>query len=360
MKLSVITVVYNGEKTIERTIESVISQKDVEIDYIIVDGNSSDDTMDVVKKYRKNISHIVSEPDSGIYDAMNKGIGLAVGDVLAFLNSDDWYEKDMLRFVINAFEKDRRMDILCADARIIYEYGSRMRKAELNERNLFKQLPTSHQAIFVTKEWFQKVGKFNSDYLVSADFEWVTRSIKVGGRIGLLHIPVVNFSSGGFSTKQAELCYKEIKEIAFRYYQNTPMEANMKRYYEYREWIRAGEGKEWKKDMFFVEKFREHIPDERDIYIFGAGIVGAECCKVLETLGYMVSGVVDNNVNQKHLGYMGKKLLQPVDLQMGKAYVIIASSKYEDDMEMQLETQGFCKGKDFCTFTMLREKLLYG
>lgn len=359
MKLSVITVVYNGEKTIERTIESVIEQKDVEIDYIIVDGNSTDHTMDVVKKYSKYISHMVSEPDKGIYDAMNKGIELVSGDIIAFLNSDDWYEKDTLRFVVNVFENGRKMDILCADARIVNEYGSQIRKAELNGRNIFRQLPTSHQAIFASKEWFQKIGRFNIKYMVSADFEWVTRSIRAGARIGLLHVPVVNFSSGGFSTKRAELCYKEIREIAFLYYQNTSVEADMNRYYEYRELIRAGEEKEWKKGNFFIERLQTYIPDGKDIYIFGAGKVGAECCKVLETLGYPVAGFVDNYTALNKEKYMGKMLLSPEEIQAGESYVIIASSRYEGDMKMQLERQGLCKEKDFCLYTFLREKLLY-
>jgi Predicted glycosyltransferases len=360
MKLSVITVVYNGGKTIERTIESVIGQKDVEIDYIIVDGNSTDHTMDVVKKYGEYISYMVSEPDEGIYDAMNKGIGLVSGDIIAFLNSDDWYEKDMLRFVINAFERDSEIDILCADARIVNEYGSQIRKAELNRRMLFRQLPTSHQAIFATKEWFQKIGKFNTKYLVSADFEWVTRSIRSGARIELLPIPVVNFSSGGFSTQRAELCYKEIKEIAFQYYGNTSVESDMKRYYEYREFIRSDGEKVWENENFFIERIQSYIPEGRDIYIFGAGKVGTECCKMLESFGYTVTGFVDNHIALDEEEYMAKRLLLPEDVKAEESYVIIASSRYESDMGMQLERLGLYKGKDFCLYTDLREKLLYG
>ena len=97
MKLSVITVVYNGEKTIERTIKSVIEQKNTDIEYIIIDGSSTDKTMECVKKYTSHIAKIVSEPDRGIYDAMNKGSRLATGDIIAFLNSDDWYEKNIDR-----------------------------------------------------------------------------------------------------------------------------------------------------------------------------------------------------------------------------------------------------------------------
>ena len=174
MKFSVITVVYNGEKTIERTIQSVIEQKNADIEYIIIDGSSTDRTMEYVRKYTSHIARIVSEPDRGIYDAMNKGSRLATGDIIAFLNSDDWYEKDVLQNVIARFENSE-IDILCADARVISEYGNRIRRAELDKRTVFRRLPTSHQAIFTTRKWFEKIGEFA--FLVRWIFSKIFRTL---------------------------------------------------------------------------------------------------------------------------------------------------------------------------------------
>ena len=95
MKISVITVCYNSSATIERTIQSVIRQNYSDLEYIIIDGGSTDGTLDVIAKYQPYISLCISEPDNGIYDAMNKGLERTTGDVVAFLNSDDWYERDV-------------------------------------------------------------------------------------------------------------------------------------------------------------------------------------------------------------------------------------------------------------------------
>ena len=104
MKISIITVCLNSEKTIEQTIRSVLGQKDEDFEYIIVDGCSSDNTLDIVGKYSKDITRIVSEQDGGIYDAMNKGIALATGEIIGIINSDDWYEEGALEAVRKCFQ----------------------------------------------------------------------------------------------------------------------------------------------------------------------------------------------------------------------------------------------------------------
>ena len=105
--LTIITVVKNGANTIEKCIKSVIDQKDVNIEHIIIDGGSSDSTVSILKKYSKNIEYWISEKDEGIYDGMNKGLQLALGDYIGILNSDDFYKKDSLKIIIKYFKTQR-------------------------------------------------------------------------------------------------------------------------------------------------------------------------------------------------------------------------------------------------------------
>ena len=124
--VSVITVVYNGEKYLEQTIQSVINQTYNNIEYIIIDGGSTDTTLDIIKKYKDYISYFISEPDNGLYDAMNKGIRRANGELIGMLNSDDWLNLDAISTVQNAYVKNPGTKILHGDRTDISVDGYRL------------------------------------------------------------------------------------------------------------------------------------------------------------------------------------------------------------------------------------------
>lgn len=125
MKITVITVCFNSVVTIEKAIKSVINQDYLDKEYIIVDGGSTDGTLDIIRKYEKYITRWISEPDNGIFDAMNKGIEMASGDVIAFLNSDDWYMDSALSMVHEAF-RENDCDCVCCDNYVIQKDGSQL------------------------------------------------------------------------------------------------------------------------------------------------------------------------------------------------------------------------------------------
>lgn len=114
MRVSIITVCYNRVETIERAIRSVSKQGYEDMEYIIIDGGSTDGTVDIIKKYERDIAYWVSEKDDGIYEAMNKGLSHATGEIVAFLNSDDWYEENIISKIAQRFE-DKKVRILCGD-----------------------------------------------------------------------------------------------------------------------------------------------------------------------------------------------------------------------------------------------------
>jgi glycosyltransferase involved in cell wall biosynthesis len=164
--ITIVTVVLNGEKTLEETILSVINQTYTNIEYIIIDGNSTDCTLDIIKKYEDKIDYWISEPDDGIYFAMNKGIDLATGEWLNFMNSGDYfYTKTILQ---NIFEKENiEADIIYGDIFCIYSFGSFVQKAKpINY--IKKRMPFSHQASFVKTKIIEKC-KFDETYKISGD-----------------------------------------------------------------------------------------------------------------------------------------------------------------------------------------------
>ncbi|NLO17091.1 MAG: glycosyltransferase [Arcobacter butzleri] len=182
-KISIITVVWNNAKTIKDAIDSVISQTYENIEYIIIDGASTDGTVEIVQNYGDKISKFISEKDKGLYDAMNKGIALATGDVIGILNSDDFYKSnDILECVAKEF-LDK--DIDCVFANLEYVDGNdtnkvvRYWKSKPYENGLFqKGWHPAHPTFFVRREFYEKYGVFNLDFRISADYELMLRLLE--------------------------------------------------------------------------------------------------------------------------------------------------------------------------------------
>lgn len=184
MKISIITVCYNSAITIEETIQSVTSQTYKDIEYIIVDGNSKDTTVAIIKKHGGEISIWLSEPDNGLYDAMNKGVKLATGDVIGILNSDDLYQdSDVITDVMNQFNKEPELDILYGD--LVYVKSDNTDKVVRNWKSkdyyggFFENANVPpHPALFVRSKVYKEAGLFDLDYKIAADYEFMLRIFK--------------------------------------------------------------------------------------------------------------------------------------------------------------------------------------
>ena len=180
MKLSIITVVYNNKETIRDAIESVLSQTYKDIEYIIVDGASSDGTVEIIESYGDKISKFITEPDNGLYDAMNKGLALATGDVVGILNSDDFYvDEFVIEKVVKVFE-EKEVDSLFADLvyvkpdnldKIVRHYDS----SHFTPAKFAYGWMPAHPTFFVKREMYERYGLFKTDYIIAADYELLVR-----------------------------------------------------------------------------------------------------------------------------------------------------------------------------------------
>ena len=207
LKVSIITVCFNSESTIRVTLDSVRSQSFANIEHIIVDGDSSDRTMDIVAEYREWLGPVVSESDKGLYDAMNKGIDMASGDIIGILNSDDFYERDdVIEAVVGAFLRDPALDILFGDVVFVsppdLETVTRFYRAgHFRPWKLrFGWMPP-HPATFVTKAVYEKHGKYRLDMKISADYEMFVRWLsKAKLNFCWVDRVIVRMRAGGLST----------------------------------------------------------------------------------------------------------------------------------------------------------------
>ncbi len=183
MKVTIITVCHNSAETIEETIESVIGQSYRNIDYIVIDGASTDQTTTIIQKYRRHINTFISEPDTGIYDAMNKGLRHARGDVIGFLNSDDYYPSTKtIANIVEHFRAAENPQIIFGSVIFINPRINDTKKITRHYSvNWFRPwmlrfgwMPP-HPATFIRKEVYDQVGEYSTDYKISADYEMFVR-----------------------------------------------------------------------------------------------------------------------------------------------------------------------------------------
>lgn len=196
--ITIVTVVFNGGKEIEQTILSVTKQTYKNIEYIIIDGCSSDETLAIIQKYHNKISHWISEKDSGIYDAMNKAIDLSNGEWIAFMNAgDSFYSNDTLEKIFNN-EQYKEIDIVYGNHQILYKSGLTKLKKVGPVLNLNKGSQFCHQSSFIRASYHKK-NQFNIDNKIAADFEFFYKAWKKKITFFYIDLCVSKFKAGGIS-----------------------------------------------------------------------------------------------------------------------------------------------------------------
>ncbi|MGF7041534.1 glycosyltransferase family 2 protein [Mucilaginibacter lappiensis] len=226
-KLSVITIVYNNVRDIERTMLSVLGQTYTNIEYIIVDGLSNDGTLQVINKYQDRISKLISEKDNGIYDAMNKGLAVATGDYVIFMNSgDEFYAADT---VANVFAAADDADIYYGETEMIDDngqsLGQRRHQAPVafTWRDFKYGMSISHQAIYIRRTLTEP---YDSRYQLSADIDWIISAAKKARKIVNVNQYVAKYLVGGMSKKKHRQSLQERFNIMKRYYGLVPTVLN--------------------------------------------------------------------------------------------------------------------------------------
>jgi len=221
--LSVITVVYNNAADIERTLLSVINQTYPNIEYIVIDGASTDGTLQIIEKYTNKIAKLISEPDKGIYDAMNKGLALATGDYVIFMNSaDEFYSAET---VANVFAAAPDADIYYGETEMIgannESLGQRRHKAPENFtwRDFKYGMSISHQAIYIKRSL---VKSYEPKYQLSADIDWILYAAKKAKTVVNVHQYVAKYKVGGMSKQKHRQSLMERFDIMKRYYGLVP------------------------------------------------------------------------------------------------------------------------------------------
>jgi glycosyltransferase involved in cell wall biosynthesis len=224
----VVTVVYNGAQHLEQAIQSVINQDYENIEYIIIDGGSTDGAVDIIRKYGEKIAYWVSEPDQGIFHAMNKGIKKATGDYIGILNADDWYEPGIIRKVAAEARKAKILaeimgwsgwDVLYCD---YYHYDEELSETgkvkRFSTREYWKGMSILHQSMFVNRQIYERFGKYNLAYRLAADYDFLLRIVAEGVEFVKIETHGLNFRRGGESTMRMRESIREASKINRQYF----------------------------------------------------------------------------------------------------------------------------------------------
>ena len=217
-KFSIITVCKNGEKTIKNTIESMLRQNLKDYEYIIIDGKSSDKTLNIIDSYKnefnKNQLKVISEQDNGIYDAMNKGINISQGELIGIINSDDWYEDDSLDKVWKIYEVNRIKNVIIYGRANLY-IGNILDGSIYLRHEFLRQRMIPHNGCFVANSVYKKIGLFNCQYPLAADYDFLLRAMENNiDFIGTDEL-LANMREGGASSSMR--LYYDNNEIHYRH-----------------------------------------------------------------------------------------------------------------------------------------------
>jgi glycosyltransferase involved in cell wall biosynthesis len=221
-KLSVITITWNAAATLERTLRSVREQSWPHIEHLIIDGGSDDGTLELIGRYAHEQLRWVSEPDRGLYDAMNKGAAMAKGDYLCFLNAGDtFFAADTVEKMMLTFEDASAPDILYGETAIVDDAGTflhmrRLKAPEkLNWKSFRQGMVVCHQAFIVKRELFEP---YNLAYRFSSDFDWSIRMMKKATSIHNTRLTLINYLNEGMTTRNRKASLKERYRIMARHY----------------------------------------------------------------------------------------------------------------------------------------------
>ncbi|MDR1527867.1 MAG: glycosyltransferase [Dysgonamonadaceae bacterium] len=231
--VSIITVTYNARNTIEQTIQSVFSQTYPNIEYLIIDGGSNDGTVNLILQNASRLNYWVSEKDQGIYDAMNKGIRLAKGNLIGIINAGDYYQPDAVENIVEAYRKHPEYGIFHGNIHLRNEDGSffKLKKPNPDLSQLYRGMSLFHPTVFVRKEIYEKTGLYDCRFEIAADFDFILRNYLAGTLFFYIDQVIADFKQGGFSGRNKLRSHRECRDILYKNgYEKTIVEPLFKRW----------------------------------------------------------------------------------------------------------------------------------
>ncbi|GKX65532.1 glycosyltransferase family 2 protein [Inconstantimicrobium mannanitabidum] len=317
MKVSIITVCLNSEKYIEQTIQSVLNQIYKDIEYIIIDGMSTDNTLNIVEKYKPLFNGrltVVSEKDSGIYNAMNKGIKRATGELIGIINSDDWYELDAVENVVNNYNNEECV----LYGGMVNRKDNEITKIDMSSYKELSNCMFGHPTAFVPKSIYNKFGLYDESYRIAADYDFMLRLFDNNVQFKFINKVIANFREGGLSTTSIEKCKNETLAVKEKHGHNPiPFSINTE--------VNSQVKFLWDKLINTIRK-----NNWNKIFIYGCGMHTKKLLRYIPSdIKDKIMGIIDREVDKKNKVFEGYNKLTIEEAQNYADSIIISSFDYE-------------------------------
>ncbi|MDR0833277.1 MAG: glycosyltransferase [Candidatus Symbiothrix sp.] len=218
MLVSIITVTYNAQENLEQTMQSVFDQTYPDIEYILIDGGSIDGTIDIIRQHESQLALWLSETDQGIYDAMNKGIRLAKGELIGMINAGDYYEPNAVEQVVEAYKQHPDCGIFHGNINMLNEDGSffKLKKANPDLNDFYQGMSIYHPTLFARRPVYEQNGLYAIDFKIAADFDWILRNHIAGTPFFYIDQVIANFKQGGYSVINKADANVECRAILYK------------------------------------------------------------------------------------------------------------------------------------------------
>ncbi len=351
VKMSIITVSFNCADTIERTIRSVLKQDYPYIEYIIIDGGSTDGTKEIIQKYANELTYWVSEPDTGIYNAMNKALQHVTGDFVNFQGGDDYLYDEHVLSCVAEYAEESDADILIGNSDV---GGVIKDTCPKSFDELLLNVP-NHQAMFVKRILFERIGGFDENIRYVADYDWSVRACMIGAITEHVDITICHYSVDGFSA-DVKVC-KELIELQLSYTKKLNKQYLENDILFQRVWmVRNRIIKTYVSEKRArVERVLKVIFREGKCSVWGIGKAGRDFIKLLQLYGIEITEIIDKDY-MEYKGQFEKIKVNKFDKQKDYAIILIAAYGAEGNIENELlqNKREYIVGRDY----MLGSKLL--
>lgn len=342
MKISIITVVLNAKKTIRKTIESVLLQEYKDIEYLIIDGGSTDGTLSIIEEYRSKLSCFVSEPDCGIYDAMNKGIKKSTGDIIGLLNADDWYEKEALPLVAAEFERTKA-SIVAGGIFYIEKNGIKKLRRQVSFSELWRTMPTGHPSIFITRKAYNEFGLYDTQYKIAADYELLLRMYHAGSSVTMTGTIFANFRIGGTTSThivEGTVEYNEIIQKYCNYYPDKIGEINCLCETRLKQAKAISYIERHPSAIVSVLNSLKSIKHNSHLVVWGTGVWANRVVEALGKSNISVDFFVDSDAKRQGQKFYKADIKEPSVLEKYDGIVFIAVKDYDVDIAEKIKNFG--------------------